>query len=311
METSPLATSPYWPSHYWQWQDQSIHYVQADRSTGNASRENPPLLLVHGFGASTDHWKKNIATLQDHYEVWAIDLLGFGRSAKPSLEYSGTLWRDQLADFVREKIGRPAILVGNSLGAYACLCAAAQVPGVAQGVVLINSAGPFTPSEPPPEPSALEKFWKSLTRSIVSHPWITRLVFWNLRRRATVRKTLEKVYADASTVTDELVDDILRPAFDPGAFEVFSSVFRTPQGAKVDELLQELTCPLLLIWGEADPWMRVKERSERFKAHYPNCSEVFIAAGHCPHDETPQPVNECLDRWIRSIPSVTAVCEQT
>jgi len=291
--TYPLPTSPYWPSQYWHWRDQSIHYVQA-----GSNPNKPPLLLVHGFGASTDHWKKNIAALQENYEVWAIDLLGFGRSAKPSQEYSGTLWRDQLADFVREKIGRPAILVGNSLGAYACLCAAAQVSAVAQGVALLNSAGPFTPTEPLPEPSPLETFWKNLTRRIVSHPWITRLVFWNLRRRATVRKTLEKVYADPSTVTDELVEDILRPAFDPGAFEVFSSVFRTPQGAKVDELLAELTVPLLLIWGEADPWMRVKERSQRFKTHYPHCTEVFIAAGHCPHDEAPQLVNEALDRWI-------------
>ncbi|MEY2977958.1 MAG: alpha/beta fold hydrolase [Prochlorotrichaceae cyanobacterium] len=301
MASYPLASSPYWPSQYWQWREQSIHYVQSDRRTEKTSADRPPLLLVHGFGASTDHWKKNIAELQQYYEVWAIDLLGFGRSSKPNWDYSGTLWRDQLADFVREKIGQPAILVGNSLGAYACLCAAAQVAGVAQGVVLINSAGPFTPSEPPPEPSALEKFWKTLTRQIVSHPWITRVVFWNLRRRSTVRKTLEKVYADASTVTDELVEDILRPAFDPGAFDVFSSVFRTPQGAKVDELLEELTCPLLLIWGEADPWMKVKERSQRFKEHYPNCTEFLIPAGHCPHDEAPQQVNECLDRWIRSL----------
>jgi len=301
MADYPLPTSPYWPSQHWQWRDQMIHYVQA-----GSNSVNPPLLLVHGFGASTDHWKKNIAALQEHYEVWAIDLLGFGRSAKPAQEYSGNLWRDQLADFVQEKIGRPAILVGNSLGAYACLCAAAQVPGIAQGVALLNSAGPFTPAEPLPEPSPLETFWKNLTQRIVSHPWITRLVFWNLRRRATVRKTLEKVYADPRTVTDELVEDILRPAFDRGAFEVFSSVFRTPQGARVDELLRELTVPLLLIWGEADPWMKVKDRSQRFKEHYPTCTEVFIAAGHCPHDEAPQLVNDTLDRWIRSLPSAVA-----
>jgi pimeloyl-ACP methyl ester carboxylesterase len=297
LSSSVSSSSPYWQSAYWQWRDHSIHFVQA----GTATDALPPLLLVHGFGASTDHWKHNIAELQNHYAVWAIDLLGFGRSAKPKLDYDGDLWRDQLADFIQEKIGEPVILAGNSLGGYACLCAAAQIPQVAKGVVLLNSAGPFTPSEPPPEPSRLQKFWKALTQQIVSNPLITRLVFWNLRSRATVRKTLEKVYLDRRAVTDELVDNILRPAFDPGAFEVFASIFRTPQGAKVDELLQQLTCPLLLIWGEADPWMNARERSQRFKAHYADLTEHFIEAGHCPHDEAPQEVNRLLDQWVRSL----------
>ena len=292
------SSSPYWQSNFWHWNDRSIHYVQA----GSSPEHLPPLLLVHGFGASTDHWNKNIAELQNHYSVWAIDLLGFGRSAKPKLDYDGNLWRDQLADFIQQKIGEPVILAGNSLGGYACLCVAAQVPQVAKGVILLNSAGPFTPDEPPPEPSALQKFWRNFTQRIVSNPWITRLVFWNLRSRATVRKTLEKVYLDRRAVTDELVENILRPAFDPGAFEVFASVFRTPQGSKVDELLGLLTCPLLLIWGEGDPWMNARERSQRFKQYYPDLTEHFIHAGHCPHDEAPEEVNQLIDRWIRSLP---------
>ena len=46
-------------------------------------KDNPAVLLVHGFGASTDHWRYNIPVLARTHEVHAIDLLGFGRSAKP------------------------------------------------------------------------------------------------------------------------------------------------------------------------------------------------------------------------------------
>ena len=73
--------------NYWQWQGHDIYYVKS----GERREGLPPLLLVHGFGASTDHWRKNIAELQDDFEVWAIDLLGFGRSAKPVLQYGGDL----------------------------------------------------------------------------------------------------------------------------------------------------------------------------------------------------------------------------
>lgn len=294
-------------SHYWQWRGHTVHYVQGhpEPQPGQDApldrQSTPPLLLVHGFGASTDHWKKNILVLARQHQVWAIDLLGFGRSAKPNQIYNGDLWRDQLADFIREHIQAPTVLVGNSLGGYASLCTAAQVPDVAAGVILLNSAGPFTPREPVPEPSPLAKAWKNLTRSLLTNSIIPRLIFWNLRRKATVRKTLTKVYLNPEAVTDELVDDILRPAFDPGAFEVFASVFRSPQGAKVDELLNQLTHPLLLLWGEADPWMQARSRSQLFREHYPTCQEHFLQAGHCPHDEVPDQVNPLISQWVQTL----------
>jgi pimeloyl-ACP methyl ester carboxylesterase len=53
--------------------------------------------------------------------VYAIDLLGFGRSDKPLLDYSTELWRDQLLDFLAEFIDRPAVLIGNSIGSLVSL----------------------------------------------------------------------------------------------------------------------------------------------------------------------------------------------
>ncbi|MBE9113708.1 alpha/beta fold hydrolase, partial [Nodosilinea sp. LEGE 07298] len=133
---------------YWYWRDQAIHYVVAgeSRPAGEASpgENRPPILLVHGFGASTDHWRKNIQGLQADFQVWAIDLLGFGRSAKPDWQYSGDLWQAQLHEFITEVIGRPVVLAGNSLGGYASLCVAANHPESAAGLVLLNSAGPFS-----------------------------------------------------------------------------------------------------------------------------------------------------------------------
>ncbi|MFM7325659.1 MAG: alpha/beta fold hydrolase, partial [Nodosilinea sp.] len=125
---------------YWRWRDQDIHYLVAGEGPG----DRPPLLLIHGFGASTDHWRKNIIDLAQDFQVWAIDLLGFGRSAKPDWEYSGGLWQAQLQEFIDQRIGRPTVLAGNSLGGYSALCTAANHPETAAGLVLLNSAGPFS-----------------------------------------------------------------------------------------------------------------------------------------------------------------------
>jgi pimeloyl-ACP methyl ester carboxylesterase len=118
-----------------------------------------------------------------------------------------------------------------------------------------------------------------------------------------IRKTLSQVYLDQSAITDQLVEEIYRPSCDAGAHKVFASVFKSPQGEKIDVLLEQLTCPLLLLWGEADPWMRAKERGAKFRQYYPQLTEHYLKAGHCPHDEVPEQVNAILRSWVLSISS--------
>lgn len=155
----------------WQWRQQSIYYVQV----GEPHPERPPLLLVHGFGASTDHWRHNLAGLQADFQVWAIDLLGFGRSAKPAWDYSSQLWREQLEDFIQEVIGRPVVLGGNSLGGYLSLCVAAHQPQWVTGLILLNSAGPFTETEPRPTPPLWQRVIKTTSQTFFRHPWVSFL----------------------------------------------------------------------------------------------------------------------------------------
>jgi pimeloyl-ACP methyl ester carboxylesterase len=292
MQIAAIADASF-PGQYWQWQGHQIYYVKA----GQERTGRPPLVLIHGFGASTDHWRKNIAQLKEDFQVWAIDLLGFGGSAKPNLEYNGNLWRDQLHDFITEVIGTPAVLVGNSLGGYAALCVAAQHPQSVAGLILLNSAGPFSDTQTTKK-NPFQEAIASLIRSILLQPLGSYLLFQYVQQPSVIRKTLEKVYLDKSAITDRLVEEIRRPALDKGAAQVFASVFKTPQGEKVDVLLQQLKCPLLLLWGEADPWMNARERSVKFRQYYPNLSEYYLKAGHCPHDEVPEQVNELIKNWV-------------
>ena len=282
---------------YWQWQGHSIYYVKA----GEDQSTKPPLLLIHGFGASTDHWRKNIAQLQQQFQVWAIDLLGFGRSQKPNLQYSGSLWRDQLHDFITEVVGQPVVLAGNSLGGYASLCVAAQKPESAVGLILLNSAGPFSDSQPKIQKNSLQKLIGNITRSVLLQPWASYLLFQYVRRKSIIRKTLKQVYLDHNAVTDRLVEEIYLPSCDPGAPQVFASVFKSPQGEKIDVLLEQMQCPLLMLWGEGDPWINARERGKKFLQYYPNLVEYYLQAGHCPHDEIPEQVNNLIESWVLSV----------
>jgi len=290
MTTAAIAV----PGTYWQWRGYSIYYVRA----GDPTR--PAVVLVHGFGASTDHWRKNIAELQTEFEVWAIDLLGFGRSQKPELVYGGELWREQMADFLREVVGRPAVLAGNSLGGYVVLATAAKHSDWVRGLVLLNSAGPFSDNPEttmPTRNNPLEKLTRDAVRGLLLQPWASFLLFQYVRQKWMIRRSLEQVYLDRSAVTDQLVEDIYRPSCDRGAAQVFAAVFKTPQGDPLDVLLPQVRCPVLLLWGAGDPWMNVQERSPQFRQYLPEATEVLLDAGHCPHDEVPEQVNRHFREW--------------
>jgi len=294
MQTVAVSTGAYWT-----WRGQSIYYVRAGQPHSN----RPPLLLVHGFGASTDHWRKNIGGLSREFEVWAIDLLGFGRSTKADVNYGADLWRDQLHEFITEVIGRAVVLVGNSLGGYASLCLAAQRPESAAGLILLNPAGPFTETQTASKPDPFREVLTNLSRSVLLMPLPSWLLFQYVRQKSMIRKTLEKVYLDQTAITDDLIDDIYRPSCDPGAATVFAAVFKSPQGEKNDVLLSQLACPLLMLWGEGDPWMNGRSRGAKFREHYPQLTEYYLQAGHCPHDEVPDQVNALIQDWVLSLAS--------
>ena len=104
------------PDRTWQFNGHNVNYIAAGPETGL------PFLLIHGFGASGFHWRRNVNVLAAAgYRVYAIDLLGFGFSAKPVMDYDGHLWRDQCAAFLREiadcgRQDKRAVVAGNSIG---------------------------------------------------------------------------------------------------------------------------------------------------------------------------------------------------
>ncbi|WP_287128521.1 alpha/beta fold hydrolase [Candidatus Cyanaurora vandensis] len=277
------------PAQNWTWQGHHIHYLQA-----GLEHSGTPILLIHGCGVSSSHWQKNITELALHRPVFALDLLGFGRSAKPNLVYNGELWRDQLREFCEQIIGGPAVVVGHSLGGYAALILAADYPEWVEGLVLVNSAGFFAEDYCP---DSWKQFFAQIGKNMCRHPVVSRLLFHLMRQPSFIRRTLLKVYHDPSAVTEQLVEDIHRPSCEPGAFQVFRSAFQADPSRYADALLAQLRRPLLLLWGEWDPLLALS-RGEQFRTAYPQAQLFTIPAGHCPHDERPELVNRYLLEWL-------------
>ncbi|WP_017318040.1 alpha/beta fold hydrolase [Mastigocladopsis repens] len=279
---------------FWTWQGYKIQYTVM--GTGR------PLVLVHGFGASIGHWRKNIPVLAAAgYKVFALDLLGFGGSDKPPLNYTVDVWVELLKDFCTAHIQERAVFVGNSIGALLGLMVVAEHPEIAAGGILINCAGGLShrPHELNPPLRIVMGAFNSLVRSRVTGAF----VFNRVRQKAQIRRTLYQVYRNREAVSDELVELLYAPSCDPGAQQVFASILTAPPGPSPTELLPKVERPLLVIWGADDPWTPITG-AKIYEQARENGKDIKIVpipgAGHCPHDEVPDVVNYQILDWLAS-----------
>ena len=292
MTTQPLSRPLIWEPLTWTWQDHTIRYT--------VQGQGKPVLLIHGFGASIGHWQKNIPVLAEKgYRVFAIDLLGFGGSDKPALDYTLELWQEQLAAFWQAHINEPTIFVGNSIGGLLSLMMLADHPDLCAGGILLNCAGGL--NHRPNELNLPLRLVMGGFTKLVSSPWLGEFIFNRIRQKSRIRQTLYQVYCDREAVTEQLVEMLYQPSADSGAQKVFASVLTAPAGPHPASLLPKIQQPLLVLWGENDPWTPIagstlyqeKAKSDDKTEFYP-----ISQAGHCPHDEKPEMVNSLMLDWL-------------
>ena len=297
MTTQQLTSIGTFEKLFWPWKGHKIQYTV--RGTGR------PLVLIHGFGASIGHWRNNIPAIADGgYRVFALDLLGFGASDKPNLDYSLELWQEMVKDFWAEHIQEPTVFVGNSIGALLSLMIVANHPEITAGGVLINCAGGL--NHRPHELNLPLRTAIGIFTNIVRSPAFGPFFFDRIREKNRIRRTLRQVYTDPAAITEELVEILYTPSCDRGAQQVFASILGAPPGPEPAELLPKVKYPLLVIWGADDPWTPVtgaKIYQELSASGKPIKFISIPKTGHCPHDERPTEVNALILAWLAELPS--------
>ena len=305
-----LSYERYSKTYTWKNPISSLTHKINYRTAG--SPKNPPLLLIHGFGANVNHFRYNIPALVDAgYYVHAIDLLGFGGSDKSKEEdYCIELWVDLICDFIQdrnydyEKTNKTSmqqedkrkwIVCGNSIGGLCSLGTAHQIPELVKAVTLFNCAGGMTGFRYEEIPLLLKPILAPLLyflqKVVLSPTGYGSKFFDDFKTPENVETILLKqgVYGDVSNVDSELMQILLDPSEDDGAKEVFLKVFGGPAGPTPENLLPEIECPILALWGSDDPWTPVNKGMHpggNFGDYAKGDFELIIldGAGHCPHE---------------------------
>lgn len=133
---TPRALEPMLPgeAHLYKWTYGQVYYQIL------GSPDAPPLVLVHspGIGASSYEMCDVIRGLAQSYRVYTLDLLGFGLSDAPTMEYTATTYVALLSDFLNNVVGQPAFLLASGLSCQYCAAVAATHPDRCRGLVLLS-----------------------------------------------------------------------------------------------------------------------------------------------------------------------------
>ena len=252
------------------WKDGDIFYLV------KGNRESKPLLLVHGFGpgASSYEWRKNVDALAEHFRVYALDLLGYGLSDRPAIDYTAETYADLISDFLKEVIGKPAVVVARGETSAYVIADAYRRPQLFERLVLV-APSPVILQETVPGP--LNAALKILLRA----PIVGQFAYNLLTSRQAIQNYYDiQGYHNPGLITDELVEYLFSSAHQSNARYPAASALTGNLTTDVHEPLARLQMPIVTIWGR-EGILTPSEASAAFKRVNPhietrtldNCSQ--------------------------------------
>ena len=254
--------------------------------------KGPPLLLIHGFGASTFTWRFVVPELAKTHRVIAVDLKGFGQSDKPFDErYSVVDQAELLAQLIEEKDLRNLTLVGHSFGGGVALLLALEanqrLDSRITKLVLLDTIA---------YPQHIPVFFRLLDVPLVSQIGV-RMVPPSVQTRVA----LEIAYFDDSKI-------------DPAEIETYAAPLKTAAGkhamihsarqilpediAELSERYKTMTLPTLILWCDHDRIVPL-DVGLKLRRTMPNSTLRLVeGCGHMPQEEQPASTVELIKGFI-------------
>lgn len=235
----------------------------------------PSLVLLHANGGD----QRDFGAIAPHlaesgWRVTSLDWPGHGRSPRSGQE-TAVGFGTRLID-VLEGLGGRHVLLGNSVGGFAALLAAADAPDLVAGLVLVSPGG-FTPRWP----------GTTLACRVIGSPPVA----------PTAYRMLPRMYLrDRNPGVTAAIARAAEASHSAENVEVFANIWRSFADPEHDArpLAAGVCCPVLLCWGTRDPILPWRVDGRRARAALPDAEIVtFDGAGHQPFIERPE---EFLDR---------------
>lgn len=271
-------------------QDQYVQVGNIKTRHWSLGDQGSPIVFIHGIGSAIETWALNVEALAQQHRVYALDLVGSGRSDKPLGSYSLVA----LAEFVKgfaDVMGLDRLsLIGNSMGGGVALQFSLSYPQQIEKLVLVNSLG-----------LGQAVSW---SLRLANLPLVDR--FYKPTRSSTAL-TLKQAVENQALITDEWIDRFYDLLSLPGAPEAliaqiranvdWSGVRREVYQPIVDRL-STITAPTLVVWGKQDQILPVAHAQVAMQ-QLPNARlQLFDPCGHWSNFERAVEFNRLVSEFL-------------
>ena len=246
--------------------------------------DKPLLVLVHGFVGSKENWLPLMRELQRDYRLVAPDLPGWGDSERlDGTDYGPVAQTERLAEFLRTLPGRPALLVGHSMGGQLVGLLAARHPGLVDRIALMSSAG------------------VTFEENAFANAVLAGGNPYEVTSKAELKRFLGTVFADPPFVPWPVDEALVRRRRADVEFEqrVLDAIGRGPEALLLEGELGLIAAPALLLWCRDDRVIDVSA-AETFRKGLRDSRTVLLSGcGHMPLMAQPKQVAEAFTAFLR------------
>ena len=279
LETSPIKDLVTKDDLFIKVSDHDIRYRQYLTQKNNS----PNLILIHGFGNNLHSWRSIIPLLSEHYNIFALDLLGFGLSEKPiDYDYGNANQAKTIGEFADALKLDSFIVGGHSLGGAIGLHVAKNNKKT-KGLILFN-------------PGIINTGVPEFARYINLIFPFARVSAKQFANRAFREQFLKRSYYNPSIVNEQVMDEIMMGSKTEDYLQGTSSMLGKFYTANEAELMDQVSTPTLIVFGIEDR-NKSMEEALQLKTGFKNSKLQLIKdAGHYVHEESPALVSESVIR---------------
>ena len=259
--------------------DHDIRYREYRTPEDNS----PNLILIHGFGNNLHSWRSITPLLSEHYNIFALDLLGFGLSDKPiDYDYSNVNQAKTVGEFADALKLDSFIVGGHSLGGAIGLHVAKNNKKT-KGLILFN-------------PGIINTGVPEFARYINLIFPFARVSAKQFANREFREQFLKRSYYNPSIVNEQVMDKIMMGSKTEDYLQGTSSMLGKFYTANEAELMDQVSTPTLIVFGIEDR-NKSMEEALQLKTGFKNSKLQLIKdAGHYVHEESPALVSESIIR---------------
>ena len=241
--------------------EHKIRYLESENSDN-------PLVLIHGLGASAERWEYVIPHFKKHFRVIVPDLIGFGYSDKPLVDYTTEFFSEFLKKFLEKLEIKNPIIIGSSLGGQITAEYTLNNNNSVQKLILISPSGVMKHSTP-----ALDAY-------------VMAALYPN---HEAAQNAFEMMSGSSKNIDPKIVEGFVKRMRLPNAKMAFMSTLLGLKNSQIlTEKLSSINVPTMVVWGELDPVIPIKY-ADTIVSTIKDCRFYRMdGCGHTPYVDDPE-----------------------